>query len=215
MVSDLLVSGLLVFSPVLVLIAIIVVFRYIGKKDRKGLDKKKWEIDKLKKAKLEYGDFEILSYAYRVYENEYQSIDEIDALDIEYVIIDKEISTEYTKENEQHKKLADWKMSLVGILISFYLTDGIIDAFFDPIKQAMISDNVILYKVVSFVVFFALFADITVFVLLILMKAVYAADKKDDKIREEYLDVLLFNDKLLEIKKVIIKNRIEELKKKK
>lgn len=105
-------------------------------------------------------------------------------------------------------------MSLLGILISFYLAAGFIEIISNSIGQALVSDNVIFYKVVIFVVFLALLVDITVFVMFVSMKLVYGLDKKDEKMREEYLEVLSFNDKILEIRKIVIKNRIDDLKRK-
>ncbi len=205
---------LFVSSPVLIFIVITIWFIYKSNKDRKVIEVKKQEIDKLKNEKAEYGDFEILNNAYRVYKNEYQAIDEIDILEIEFVIIDKKISTVYAKEKDQYNELSNFKISLIGVFISFFLTAGFIESFYNSIREAMTSDNVILYKVIIIVVFLALFIDITVFVMFVLMKVIYSTDKKDGKIREEYLDVLLFKDKLQEIRKIIIKNRIDELKRK-
>lgn len=212
MESDLLVSGLLVFSPVVVLIALMVVFRHISKKDREGLEKKKQEIAKFKKEILEYGEFEILHNAYKDYESKYQSADKIDELEIEFVMIDKKISTEYANAKDQHNEFSNWRLSLIGIFISYYLATGIIEYFSNYINQALSSDYVILYKVVSTVVFLALLLDITIVTMYFFMKFVYASDKKNEIINEEYLEVLLFNDKSLEIRKIVIKNRIDELK---
>lgn len=203
---------LIVSSPVLIFIAIMAWFKYKKNKGRKELEKKKWKITKLKNARLKYSDFEILYNAYKDYEKKYQSVDEIAALEIEFVMIDKRISTEYIKEKDQHNEFSNWKMSLLGILISFYLAAGFIETISNSIGQALASDNVIFYKVVFFVVFLALLVDITVFVMFVSMKLVYGLDKKDEKMREGYLEVLSFNDKILEIRKIAIKNRIDDLK---
>lgn len=148
------------------------------------------------------------------FEKEYLFIEDVRILQLEIGRVNDKIQ-ENIKLIRENEGFLDWKIALIWAMISFGLGIGLLDPAYMAIFNALGDNTVILQKLFSLIIYGMLIIELAT---LIVAPPIIISDltfKKGIKEKEkECQKILSFNEEL-EIRKVAINNRIEELRSKK